>query len=121
MTKKRLILIGGLLATCICVPLGVVAMMPPRPGVTKAKFDLIQDGMTKAEVTQIFGREPIDVSQLAEGRQTWHIWLGDDGSHTLVGSYALLRFRDDKVMIPWAIWRESNETHLQKLRRWLRL
>src|ERR1017187_4650698 len=53
-TKKRLILIASLPLT-IAVTVGVLALLPPSPGVTKANFDRIQDDMTNADVKQILG------------------------------------------------------------------
>jgi hypothetical protein len=35
--------------------LGGLALLPPRPGVTKTNFDRIKDGMTRREVKAIFG------------------------------------------------------------------
>jgi hypothetical protein len=40
MTKKHLLLIASL-PVAIAVTFGVVALLPPRPGVTKANFDRI--------------------------------------------------------------------------------
>jgi outer membrane protein assembly factor BamE (lipoprotein component of BamABCDE complex) len=56
--KKRLLLIASLPLT-IALTLGVLAMLPPPPGVTKANFDRIQEGMTRAEVEEIFGKPPL--------------------------------------------------------------
>ena len=49
MTKKRVALLAVLPLT-VAVILGALEMLPPRPGVTKANFDRIQEGMTLAEV-----------------------------------------------------------------------
>jgi hypothetical protein len=57
MTKKRLILFAAVPLT-FTLTLCVLAMIPPRPGVTKANFDRIQEGMTLAEVQELFGRPP---------------------------------------------------------------
>ena len=54
MTIKRLILLASL-PLMIAVALGVLAMLPPGPGVTKANFDRIEKGMTTAQVKEIFG------------------------------------------------------------------
>jgi hypothetical protein len=104
MTKKRMALLAVLPLT-IAVILGLLAMMPPRPGVTKANFDRIRVGMTLAEVEAILGQ-----SDLGEwGR----LWLASDGS------YALIEFWDDGVISKR--WFDSNETILDKIRRWLHL
>jgi hypothetical protein len=55
-TKKRLLLIA-VPPLSIAVTLGVLAMLPPGPGVTKANFDRIEKEMTRAEVEQVFGQE----------------------------------------------------------------
>jgi hypothetical protein len=55
MTRKRRYLISAaVLAACICIALGVLALLPPRPGVTKANFDRIEVGMTIADVDEKF-------------------------------------------------------------------
>jgi len=55
MTKKRWILLAGILAACVCLTLAVLAMLPPRPGVTLANIERIEKGMTLAEVEKILG------------------------------------------------------------------
>jgi hypothetical protein len=47
-TKKRLLLLAAVPIT-IAVILGVLSILPSRPGVTKANFDRIEEGMTRAE------------------------------------------------------------------------
>jgi hypothetical protein len=72
-TKKRRALIAILTLT-IAVILGVLAMLPPRPGVTKANFDRIEKGMTLAEVEEIFGEKGFRV----KGNAAEFFWYGDD-------------------------------------------
>ena len=55
MTKTRLLLIAGFLAACVCLPLGVAAMMQRSPGVTKANFDRLEIGMTSANAEKLLG------------------------------------------------------------------
>jgi len=55
-TKKRQLRIASV-PLIAAVVLGVLSILPPRPGVTKATFDRIEDGMTRTEVEQIFGPE----------------------------------------------------------------
>jgi len=55
MTKKRWIVLAGILAACVCLTLAVLALLPPRPGVTPANIERIEDGMTRAEVETILG------------------------------------------------------------------
>jgi hypothetical protein len=56
MTKKRLFLVSAL-PLAVAISLGVLAMLPPSAGDTKANFDRIQDGMRRAEVETILGQE----------------------------------------------------------------
>ncbi len=109
MTKKRLLLIASL-PLVIVVTLGVLAMLPPRPGVTKANFDRIEKGMTRAEVEQIFdGKgEMARLHAIVEGN-----WGADDGS------FAIIEFLEGCVVRK--SWHDSDETILDKIRRWLHL
>lgn len=114
MTKRRLLLIATVPLT-IALTLGVLAMLPPRPGVTKANFDRIRIGRTLVEVQEIFGTKgfifTIDIP-FPEGT-TWRVWQADDGSNVQIG------FVDDCVV--GGEWNDSNETTLDKLRRLLHL
>ena len=122
---KRLFLIGGFLAACVCLPFGVVAMLP-RSGITKASFDGIQEGMTLGEVEEIFGRQLTQPSVEDEivfqplwyiGRQRKRIshacWHADDGS------VVWITFGNDCIIAKQ--WHQSTKTFLDKIRRWLRL
>ena len=111
MMKKRLLLIAAL-PLAVAVALGVLSILPSRHGVTRANFDRIETGMPKAEVVAIFG----------EKGQPWHgapevgkamFWIASDGS------FALVMFVDECVVIKQ--WDDSNETVLDKIRRWLHL
>lgn len=53
--KKRHLITAGVMAACVGLVLGVLAMLPPSPGVTKANFDRIEIGMTMTEVEAILG------------------------------------------------------------------
>ena len=116
MTKKRLLLLASLPLTIVVI-LGVLAMLPPSPGVTKANFDCLQEGMTLAEVQKIFGEEGEWFGEITlwEIKAPWtgFVWLADDGS------IAGIRFVDDCVTDKR--WTISNETILDKIRRWLHL
>lgn len=52
MTKKGMALFA-VQPLAIAVILGVLAMLPPRPGVTTANFDRIRKAMTEDEVRGI--------------------------------------------------------------------
>jgi hypothetical protein len=55
MKKKRLLLIAGAIAAVVGLTLGVLALLPPKPGITKENFDRIEIGMTYDEVVAILG------------------------------------------------------------------
>ena len=107
MTKKRLLLFAGFLAACVCLPLGVVATLPPGPGVTKVTYDRIEKGMTRNDVNAVFGtpnfREGVANSTIT--------WWGNDG-------YVEIKFDFDERVIRKS-WLDisRNETTLQKLNR----
>jgi hypothetical protein len=107
MRKRRLLLIASL-PLAVAVIIGVLAMLPERPGLTKANFDRIEEGMTLQEVEYIFGRP---------GRYTWggYCWQTDDGARTFV----VFDFNGDSA--GHKIWEDSTESPLDKLRRWLHL
>ena len=56
--RKRWLLATATMAGLVGVVLLVVAMLPPRPGVTKANFDRVEVGMTKTDVEAILGEPP---------------------------------------------------------------
>lgn len=115
MTRKRRYLISAaVLAACAGIALGALAMLPPRPGVTKANFDLIQKGMTGAEVEAILGVSPSERTMLSREGVAFADFRGDDGAS------ATIDFRDD-VATGNKTWTASTKTLSEKLRRWLRL
>jgi hypothetical protein len=117
-TKRRLILIAAV-SLSIALTFGVLAMQPPGPGVTKANFDRIQEGMTLVEVKKILGEKgrywemrstPISFVPKTDNG-VWS-WSADDGS------WALITYSDGVV---GKYWTDSTETILDKIRRWLHL
>ena len=110
-TKKRLLQIASLPLTIVVI-LGVLTILPHRPGVTKANFDRIEKGMTRAEVVAIFGEK----GNWWDGAgQKWlpMCWTAKDGSG------AVVEFVEESVAIKQ--WTDSNEAILAKLCRWLHL
>ena len=59
MTRKRWIAVAGILVSLVGLGAFVPTLLPPRPGVTKANFERIHDGMSQAEVEAIFGSKPL--------------------------------------------------------------
>jgi hypothetical protein len=113
MTKKRRYLIAAaLLAASIFVVIVVLASLPARPGVTKANFDRIEDGMTMREVEQILGGVGLTFHGFAD-QKSMFVWAAEDGS------MAFVAVSNDAVLSK--SWHASRETILTKLRRWLRL
>jgi hypothetical protein len=70
--KKRLLISAGIVAACGGAILAALALLPPRPGVTKANFDRLEKGMTIEEVEAIFNFEP-DQDNLTrmQGQRVW--------------------------------------------------
>ena len=111
MTKKRLLLIASL-PLAIALTFGIFTILPPRPSVTKANFDRIENGMTKAEVEEVFGEKgqpSYGAPQVGEAM----FWTARDGSN------AIVEFVDECVAIKQ--WADSKETIFDKIRRWLHL
>ena len=89
-------------------------MMPPSPGVTKANFDRIKEGMTRAEVEEIFG---------GKGDWRWMVQDWEEKSEWMWGANngaeAVINF--EKNCVTEKQWSGSDETFLDKIRRWLHL
>jgi hypothetical protein len=117
-TKKRLFLIAAPLAA-VAVTLGILAMLPPHPGVTRANFDRIEKGMTRAEVEEIFGgpSESKTYSTVGEITTITDVW-GQIEQGKCVG-LANVNFQDEMVVDKE--WHCVPETVLAKIRRWLHL
>ena len=114
MTKKRVCLIAGLQVIFAVAGLAIVLMMTDnRPGVTKANFDRIKEGMTEEDVTRILGRPaylstPVSSPLPQTIRRAY--WQGDDEKKVSVTFY-------DEVAMgrSWT----AHETFLEKIQRWL--
>jgi hypothetical protein len=92
MTRKRWLLLGLLSLGIVAAVLTVLALLPPRPGVTKANFDRVEIGMNRAQVEAIFDgpadpeypeeweNEAFDIAKIGfdkEGRvksKDWDAW-----------------------------------------------
>ena len=113
-TKKRLLLIASL-PLSIVVIIGVLAMLPPRSGVTRDNFDKIEKGMTLADVTEIFGEKSITVVTFGNAANPGALesWQGPHG--TIVEVY----LSNDKVYE--MRWMHSTGNVFDKINRWLHL
>jgi len=105
--KRRYVISAAVLAACVGIALGVLAMLPPHPGVSKANYDRIEVGMPRAAVEAILGKPAEEVGRFASH------WAADDGT------WISILFRDDEVKE--TRFYESHETILDKFRRWLGL
>jgi hypothetical protein len=117
MKRRYLILTVGFVAFAGIV-LGMLAMLPPRPGVTKANFDRIENGMTMVEVEKIFGGKGHEIlipatDSVFVGFRVWFAWTASDGSG------AVITFSHNGVEHKG--WEDSTETILDRIRRWLHL
>src|SRR5581483_10869205 len=99
-------------------------LLAQQPGVTKANFERIEEGMTRREVEALLGGPPCDDSpsgrnwsELHNGKLTlgWtrEVWGGNHGAARLV-------FNEEGHVVH-KHWSDSPEPLLERIRRWLRL
>src|SRR5262245_40054353 len=87
--KKRYVICAAIFAACVCLALVALALLPPS-GVTKANFDLIEEGMREEEVIAIFGKQA-DVLPMITHRDRLFAspkfkgWTAPDGSFASIG------------------------------------
>jgi len=113
MTRKRRYLISAaVLAACVCIAIGVLAMLPPQPGVTKANFDRVKPGMTLAEVEQILG--PTVTNDPESANNPICVWQEANGAGAVI-------FFSKERLTTDTLFNEPTETFTDKLRRWLHL
>jgi hypothetical protein len=117
MKKCRLLLIASLpLAVAIIV--GVLALLPPRPGVTTANFDRIRKGMTEDEVRGILGEKGFELRRSSANNENCKKkmrWLVNDwicADIQFVGGLVVEK--------SWA-GNDENPTILDEIRRWIHL
>lgn len=95
MTRRRLLQSAGALFAFAMAGLVVVAMLPPSPGVTKANFDRISEGMTLEEVMTIFDNRRPQIISPGTGalpEDCLYYWVGRNGTA------AALMFDSDQKM-----------------------
>jgi hypothetical protein len=124
MSKKRRYLISAaVLAACVCIVIGVLAMLPPQTGVTKANFDRIEKGMTEKTVEEMFGGECQTFwryeTRVFFGhpatKQDILTWIGEDRSR------ATIVFDQDRLTKKtWTQGDESAFEYFKRLIRWPR-
>ena len=109
MTKKRWIVLAGMLAACVCLTLAVLALLPPPPGVTWPNIERINDGMTRAEVETILGGPGESLMQ-----NSIMIWFNPQTKTNVIVYF------DDANRVIGKDWGPP-ETFMQKLQRLLHL
>lgn len=118
MTRRRLLLIASL-PLAVGVALVVLAMLPPRPGVTRANFDRIKEGMQLEEVEEIFGgpghRLPIGAGGVHSSVSPYS-WRSEDGATAVIWIES-----PRSAVLGSKEWTDSTESLVQKIRRWLHL
>jgi hypothetical protein len=119
MTRKRRYLICvAALAACVGIVIGVLAMLPPQPRLTKANLDRIKKGMTLKEAEAILG-EPSSVKEFVDPpAPAFQLadWTSNNG-RTIVQ----IVFDDKGAGMVTTGGGPDEETFLEMLRRWLHL
>jgi hypothetical protein len=105
MGSKRWLSLGLLALGIVAAVLIVLALLPPRPGVTKENFDRIEIGMTEAEVEAIFG----EAASIVGGK----VW--SEYENELVGAATIAWDNNGRVEEVWWRGRHDNRTIWQKV------
>jgi len=93
-THRLTVILGLALALAILVFASAFVFFP-RPGINKANYDRIHDGMTRAEVEAIFGRASDATQETPNGKvDVW--WSGNDHSGGANFEGAMIIFKDDR-------------------------
>lgn len=101
------------MATGAAACYAVASCQADGPGVTKANFDRIEDGMSELDVEAIFGKKAENVYQCYDSVGTGlGVWRTSNGSAVAAITFQLKTVRDKR-------WRE--ETISEKFRRWVGL
>jgi hypothetical protein len=118
MTKRRIVAFSLVVATILVLVTGLLIvkdfMATAAPGVTKANFNRIKEGMTLEEVQEVMGNlgSEFKAFQMADGRR-FFVWSGEGGLISATFD------RNDCVINE--SWSDFDEPPLDKLARWLRL
>jgi hypothetical protein len=113
MKNRRRILLIASLPLAVGVIIGVLAMLPPRPGITMANFNRIRSGMTESDVEEIFGEEGVEMVYFIAGDEPQKDWIHWDAT-------AKIGFLNGRVVAK--VWMgDEPETLVEKMCRWLHL
>jgi hypothetical protein len=118
--KRRYLIAACILATGIIAVLAVLVTLP-ETGVTKAKFERVEQGWTVEAIESEFGMPATETVgyTLSTGDEhvdviyVWKRWRNEDGSgaDVCVTRGGIVYGKE---------WRDSEETMGQKLKRWVR-
>jgi hypothetical protein len=122
--KRRLFLLGSPLALALLSISVLLWLDSQRPGVTRANFERLQEGMTKAQVEALLNGPPQHItpsgknySRLQNGTlligQTKEVWGGEQGA-------AIVVF-DEQGGLLYKDWHDSPESFLDRIRRMIHL
>jgi hypothetical protein len=129
---KRYLALAGLVAGLGCVVMVILAMLPPRPGVTRSNLDRVEVGMKWKDVEAVFGPGSARVVVLSSGGSV-HISGDSDAKHGFdlhfgaEGGVAGLKGDDgtasitfdDGMCVVSKEWIDSPRSVFQKLRQLL--
>ena len=119
--KKRLVVIVAIPIAVLGAIVIILALIPAKPGVTKANFNRLDVGMTRNEVEAVFGgpcneglvqADSIFAFSSGQQHQAWQqAWQGVDG-------FALVKFNENS-QVEETTWHQRAGTIWDKLRRML--
>jgi hypothetical protein len=118
---KQYLVAAGIIAVGIIGGLAVLVTLP-EAGVTKSKFERVEQGWTVEAVESEFGMPATETVgytlRTGDGDDdvicVWKRWRNEDGSG------ADVCFAREGGIVCGMEWRDSEETMGQKLRRWVR-
>jgi hypothetical protein len=116
--KKRSLYLIAILPLTVALIVGVLAMLPSRPGITTTNFDRIRLGMTEAEVRGILGEKGFELRRFTannENRKKKMRWLVNDW--TCVD----IQFDDGLVVEKSWAGNDENPSILEEIRSWVHL
>jgi hypothetical protein len=126
MTWKRRLAVISLFVVLVGIGVGLAMMLTPdhRPGVTKANFDKLQEGMSIEQVETWLGadsRRLFGFGRSGLGASTFNqTWIADDGARAAI-TFSLQYGVDEDWKVASMTWTDSTETTWQRIRRWLRI
>src|SRR5205085_1872597 len=108
MTRRRRLLLGMAAALSLTTSLAVVATLFPPPGVNRAQFHRIRNGMTVREITARLGVEPIDLDGCK-------LWQGE--RNRIIVGFSENGGATEKLFKEWRP--RTNDTWWERAKDWL--